>query len=309
MIPVGLTLQPDEAFLDLLAEVIDREADYYEVAPETLWRVPDEDEADLADLQKNGFHRRFAQLARASGRPFVAHGVGLSMGTAAAADAGRRARWHAAIRRDHAVFGFRWYTDHLGVSAPAGLAAALPLPLPMTAQSAAVARRALRALQAVVDDVGVENSVSYFVVGDPLEEPRFLGRILAAPRTHLLLDLHNVHTMAENFGFDPAEYLARLDLARVIEIHLSGGSYSDPAWLPSGRVLRLDGHDDAVPEPVWRLFEQVAPRCPNLRGVTLERMEGTVAGLEDARAVRDELRRARATLDGRARRGRRGGRA
>ncbi|CAN90298.1 hypothetical protein sce0141 [Sorangium cellulosum So ce56] len=299
MIPVGLTLQPDAAFLDLLAEVILRDADYYEVAPETLWRVPD---AAEADLQENGFHRRFAELARRSDRPFVAHGVGWSLGGASAADAGRRARWLAALRRDHAIFRFRWYTDHLGISAPAGLSTGLPLPMPMNAHGAAVARRALRAMQAVVEDVGVENSVSYFVLGDPLDEPRFLERILRAPRTHLLLDLHNVHTMAENFGFDPAEYVARLDLARVIEIHLSGGGPSDPGWLPSGRVLRLDGHDDAVPEPVWRLLDEVAPRCPNLRGVTLERMEGTVHGAGDAAAVREELRRARRALGRRGRR-------
>lgn len=293
MIPVGLTLQPDEAFLDLLAEAIRSDADYYEVAPETLWRVPD---ADEARLEANGFYRRFAELRRRSGKPFVAHGVGWSVGTAAAADAPRRDRWRDTIRGTHADFELRWYTDHLGVTAPAGLALTLPLPLPMNRRAAAVVRRALRDLQAIVDDVGVENSVSYFVLGDPLDEPRFLARALDAPRTHLLLDLHNVFTMAQNFGFDPAAYLSRLDLGRVIEIHLSGGSHSDPAWLPSGRVLRLDGHDDAVPEPVWRMFEEVAPRCPNLRGVTLERMEGTVVGPEDAACVREELRRARRVM-------------
>jgi len=48
---------------------------------------------------------------------------------------------------------------------------------------------------------------------------------------------------------------------------------------------------------VWRLFAAIAPRCPGLRGVTLERMEGTVrAG--DAPLIREELRRARKVLAG-----------
>jgi len=149
-----------------------------------------------------------------------------------------------------------------------------------------------------VPDVGVENSVFYFVLGDPLDEPAFIGEVLRARRTHLLLDLHNVFTSALNFGFDPRAYLARLDLGRVIEIHLSGGSPSDPRWLPSGRVMRLDAHDSAVPEAVWRLFEEVAPRCGGLRGVTLERMEGTV-GAGDAAVIREELRRARRVLGAR----------
>ena len=81
----------------------------------------------------------------------------------------------------------------------------------------------------------------------------------------------------------------------MIEIHLSGGSFSDPGWLPEGAVLRLDSHDDDVPEEVWALFEETFPRCPNLRGVTLERMEGTVTA-DDAPLLREELRRIRTVL-------------
>ena len=172
----------------------------------------------------------------------------------------------------------------------------LPLPLPMTAGRRACAP-APSQMQRVVGDVGVENNVAYFLLGDALDEPQFLMDCVRARRCHLLLDLHNVYTMAHNFGFDPADYLRRLDL---IEIHVSGGSESDPRWLPSGRVLRLDGHDGAVPELVWRMLEAVAPRCPNLRGVTLERMEGTVEDA-DVPALAAEMQRLRATVQ-RARR-------
>jgi hypothetical protein len=290
VVAVGFTLQPELAFLELCEELIRRDVDYYEVAPETLWRGD-----ERGRLGPNGFHRRFAQLKAETGRPFVAHGVGLSMGTTDADDAARRRRWLRRVAADHAVFQFGWYTDHLGATALGGLAATLPLPLPMTDAAARAVARRIAAMQRVVPDAGVENNVAYFLLGEPLEEPLFLGKILTRPRSHLLLDLHNLYTMAVNFDFDPAEYLARLDLARVIEIHLSGGAESDPAWLPSGRVLRLDSHDHAVPEPVWQLFAQVAPRCPNLRGVTLERMEGTVED-DDVPVLRGELARIRALL-------------
>jgi uncharacterized protein (UPF0276 family) len=162
----------------------------------------------------------------------------------------------------------------------------------MNARAAATVRRRLAEMQSVIPDVGVENNVAYFLLGAPLEEPGFLGALLRAPRTHLLLDLHNLYTMSVNFDFDPREYLDRLDLARVIEIHVSGGVDADPAWIPGARPMRLDSHDDAVPEPVWRLLQDVAPRCPNLRGVTLERMEGTV-GEGDVPGLLEELRRLR----------------
>jgi hypothetical protein len=43
---------------------------------------------------------------------------------------------------------------------------------------------------------------------------------------------------------------------------------------------------------VWKLFEMIAPRCSRLRGVTVERMEGTVSET-DVPLLRDEIRRAR----------------
>jgi uncharacterized protein (UPF0276 family) len=294
VIPVGFTLQPDPQFLDLCGGII-RDADYWEVAPETLWRMRSD-----GRLEDNGYHKRFAAMTRGR-RFFVAHGVGISLGSAAAVDARRRRAWLARVKADHATFGFRWYTDHLGASAVDGLAMTLPLPLPMTAEAARTVRRRLSQMQRVVGHVGVENNVAYFVVGDPLDEPRFLMDCLRARGCHLLLDLHNVYTMAINHGFDPAEYLRRLDLAKVIEIHVSGGSESDPRWLPSGRVLRLDGHDGAVPELVWRMLEAVAPRCPNLRGVTLERMEGTVEEA-DVPHLAAEIQRLRATVQRKRRR-------
>lgn len=290
-IGLGLSLQPEAAFLDLLDEACRADVDYYEVSPETLWW-----EDERGALVENRYHQRLQRLVADTGKPVVGHGVGLSLGGAHRRDAARRRRWLRRLEQDHAVLGFRWYTDHLGVSAPAGRAATLPLPLWQTPWAAALVRRRLQALQRVVPLVGVENTVYYFTLGDPLDEPEFLRRALRGPGLHLLLDLHNVYTMAVNLGFDARAYIARLDLSQVIEIHLSGGCMSDGSWLPSGRSLRLDSHDGAVPEEVWALFAEVLPRCPGLRGVTLERMEGTV-GPAEVPLLRAELRRARQLLE------------
>jgi len=286
VIATGFSLPPDQESLERLFPLIVEEPQLYEVAPETLWRQHD------GQLVANGFQRAFVDLRARTGRPFVAHGVGLSLGGTTAADGARRRTWFNRIAADHAAFDFLWYTDHLGVSAPDGLALTLPLPLPFTPAAAAGVARQLRALQAIVPDVGFENTAHYFVLGDPLDEPGFIARCLAGRRTHLLLDLHNVHTMALNLGFDAAAYVGRLPLDRVIELHLSGGAESNPGWLPSGRTLRLDSHDAAVPEAVWSLLDRVVPRCPNLRAVVLERLERT-AGEGDIPLLREELRRIR----------------
>jgi hypothetical protein len=291
-VAVGFTLQPEVEFLDLCDRLIRAEVDYYEVAPETTWRVRRD-----GTLEENGFHRRFREIAADTGRFFVAHGVGFSVGASARRDAGRRRRWLARLAADQARFRYRWYTDHLGASAPDGLAATLPLPLPLTATVARVVRKRLTEMSRVIGsgDVGVENNVAYFVLGDALDEASLYAACAHGARRHLLLDLHNLYTMSVNHGVDPEAWLARVPLDRVIEIHVSGGADADPAWVPSGRTLRLDSHDAAVPEEVWRLLERVLPRCPNLRGVTVERMEGTVTAADVPQLV-DEVRRARALV-------------
>ena len=59
--------------------------------------------------------------------------------------------------------------------------------------------------------------------------------------------------------------------------------------------MRLDSHDCAVPEEVWSLLDTTVPRCENLRGVTLERMEGTVEP-DDVAVLAAELRRVREVI-------------
>ena len=284
-VEVGFTLQPDEEFLGR-CEPLFAEVDYFEVAPETTWFA-----GIGGALVANGYHRRFAAIG--AGKTFVAHGVGFSLGTDAQEDAPRRERWLSRLAEDQRVFGYRWYTDHLGATSLDGRAVGLPLPLPMTDRAASVVRARLSQMQRVIPDVGLENGVPYFTLGDPLEEPTWIRKCICSPGHHLLLDLHNVHTMALNAGFDAEAWLGRADLSRVIEIHVSGGSPSDPAWLPSGRSVRLDAHDSAVPEAVWGLLEGWAPRCSGLRGITLERMEGTVRSDADVAELAEELGRIR----------------
>jgi hypothetical protein len=295
-VQVGFVLQPDEETLGMTEPLLEL-ADYLEVAPETTWL-----EAPDGRLVENGFHRRFLQIKERTGKPFVAHGVGLSLGSFGREERRRRSRWLRRLREDHARFQFRWYSDHLGATTLGGRVVALPIALPMTPAFAAQVRRTLRAAQAVVPDVGLENTAPTVLFGHPMEEPAFISAALARPRTHLVLDLHNLHTVALNYGADPDAYLAGLDLSKVIEIHVSGGSWSDPAWLPGGRSLRLDSHDGATPDAVLALLERVAPRCPNVRGITLERMEGTV-GAPDVAVLAAELRHLRGVARALERRG------
>jgi uncharacterized protein len=284
---VGFVLHPDAEYLGLCREIIEDEAEFLEVTPETLWQVEDLQPAP------SPWYRLIDDIRVRSGKPFVGHGLLMSPGTDdAAADERRISGWLRQIAHDQERFHFEWYTEHLGWMDANGLVAAFPILLPPTEEAAQTVARRLSRLKPIIPDVGFENQVSYFAFGDVRSEPPFWNRICAAGNLWLLLDLHNCYTQSVNHNVPLDEYLAGIDLSRVIEIHLSGGSESEPGWLPSGRVMRLDSHDGPVPEPVWQALADLRPRCPNLRGVTVERLDGTVAQA-DVPALREEVRRAR----------------
>ena len=291
---VGISLHSELEFLEHTERVREHEAEILEVTPETLWRPSDDPERGV---RENDYHAMFAELKQRRGVPFIAHGVELSPGTARderGAVARRTRQWLEQIRLDHACFDYLWYTEHMGWSAVDELHSALPLPLPFCAEAVSACRRRLALLERIVPTVGFENSANYVFMGDVADEPAFFNAI-AADRYHVLLDLHNVHTECVNAGLDPFEYVERIDLSRVIEIHLAGGSQSEAAWLSSGATFRLDSHDGPVPETVWKLFEHVLPRCTGLRAVIVERMTGTLDA-ESAKDYADEFRRALAIV-------------
>ena len=283
---VGFPLHADEDFLALTRQILEDDADWFEVSPETLWREQG------GRIVPNGFHAMFREIREWSGKPFVAHGLAFSLGTPLPGDETRTEAWLARLRADHEAFRFEWLSDHLGYTVIDGLQAVLPLPLPFTPDAVAAVAARMRRLASVVPTVAFENPVTYFAGSDPVGEPDFLNAIARAAPCSMVLDLHNVHCQAANLGQDPADYVDRLDLDKVVELHVSGGRESEASWLPSRRVFRLDSHDGPVPEAVWSLLERVLPKCRNARGLLVERLNGTVdeAGLP---ALRDEVRRAK----------------
>jgi len=109
-----------------------------------------------------------------------------------------------------------------------------------------------------------ENAFYYATFpGSDIAEAEFMAEVVERAQTHLLLDLHNVYANSvDHEGFDTSRYLDTIPLDRVMEIHIAGGQWID-GWYH-------DLHNDAVPEPVWEMLEDVLHRAPNLQAVTLE---------------------------------------
>jgi uncharacterized protein (UPF0276 family) len=277
---VGLAYQ---APLAPLLAAAGRELDYVEVVPDILWTDLGR-AAEPRYLDDRAGRRALEQAA--TGQPIVAHGIGLSIGSAGVFDLAHVDQ----VERWRRRLGFPWHSDHLAFHlaehGDALMNVGITLPLPRDRESINMLVPRIREVQQRVPvPFLLENNVYYFDIPMcEMDEPTFLNTLCRESGCGLVLDLHNVYTNARNHGFDAAALLAELELEHVGEIHVAGGMELDGFY--------LDAHSDAVPEPVWALLEWTLPRCPNVGGVTFELFGSWFESVGDAR-IRADLRRLR----------------
>jgi uncharacterized protein (UPF0276 family) len=211
------------------------------------------------------------------------HGVGLGLASCARVE---RRRLDAMARLVNRVEPESW-SEHLAFVRGGGYEIGHLAAPPRTADSVsggvdniALARRTVGAAPAV------ENIATLIdPPGSALSEAQWIGGIVNASGAPLLLDLHNVHVNATNFGYDPIAFLDALPLDRVTQVHLAGGRP-----LPEGRLL--DDHKHDVPDPVYDLLLALGTRVRQPLDVILER-DGDYPPMTHLLA---QLSRARATL-------------
>ena len=235
--------------------------DYVAVIPDTFWsdRGADERpryvelEADVDFLEWLG--ERI---------PLVAHGIGLSIASAGPVDLEYVDQVAAWQRR----YGFRWHSDHLsyvrvadehGHDHNAGLA----IPFPYDDELLALVAERVEFVQAQVPaPFLLENNVAYIDIPDQdMTESEFVNRLTAQTGCDAA-DVHNVVVNATNHHFDAHAFVRELDLTRVGEVHVAGGSELAGMY--------TDSHSGPAPEAVWRLLDDVVVAAPNLCGITFE---------------------------------------
>jgi uncharacterized protein (UPF0276 family) len=225
--------------------------------------------------------------------PVVLHGVSLGLASAAPAD---RSRLEAMARLVDRVRPLFW-SEHLafvrGGGVEIGHLAAPP-------RCAATVQGAVANLELAASVVGtaphVENVATLIdPPGSDRGEADWVAQILEGSACPLLLDLHNLHANATNFGFPALGFLDRIPAARIATVYLAGGK-----WIETeGSRRLLDDHLHDVPEPVFQLLEEVGARTRQSLTVILER-DGRYPSTAD---LLRQLDRARETLArGRSRR-------
>jgi uncharacterized protein len=199
----------------------------------------------------------------------LGHGVSYSL-----LSSGRdNQHWIDCLRAECQDYRYRHISEHFGWMTAGNFEQSAPFPLPLQLETLRLGQERLQRLADVAQvPVGLENLAFAFGLQDVLEQGAFLDQLLEPVDGFLLLDLHNLYCQMYNFQQSATELLARYPLARVREIHLSGGSWSEYS---TGRVRR-DTHDHAIPEPVFELLAIALQQCPFIEAIVFERLGNTV---------------------------------
>jgi len=148
-----------------------------------------------------------------------------------------------------------WHSEHLCFSSADGVMLHDLMPLPFTHEAARAAAARVRELRDRLElPVALEN-VSYYAEAGPgeLGELDFVLEVLERADAKLLLDVNNVFVNSRNHGFDPREFIDRLPVERVVQLHVAGH------FVRPDRLI-IDTHGEAVREEVYDLLDYTLRR-------------------------------------------------
>lgn len=225
-------------------------------------------DAILADDDAPGFFEVHAENYMGAGGPAHAqltalrarfalsiHGVGLSIGAMQDLDRDHLRRLRGLCDR----YEPQSFSEHLAWSSHGVNFYNDLLPLPYTQQTLA---RVVAHIEQTQETLGrrmlLENPATYLQFStSTIPETEFLNEIVRRTGCGLLLDINNVYVSATNHEFDARDYLARLPLDAVGEIHLAGHDVSQD----DGEPLLIDAHGSPVIDAVWRLYDDIIARA------------------------------------------------
>lgn len=208
----------------------------------------------------------------------IPHGLHLSLGSAEGIDPVYVAKLARLIGRLQPP----WWSEHIAFTRAGGIQIGHLAPLPFTRQAVEVLCRNVTAVRREIEAPLLLENITYTVTlpGSEMSEVEFIAEVLERTGCGLLLDVTNLYTNAVNHGYDPGDFLKRLPLDRVVQLHFAGGHWRQ-------NVL-VDSHAHPTPPEVWAWMEEVLARAA-VKAAVLERDEN----LPPFQILLDELGQAR----------------
>jgi len=177
--------------------------------------------------------------------PIICHGLSLSLGSPEPLDREFLKQIKIFLRE----FPVQMYSEHLSFSKCDNAHFYDLLPIPFREDAVRHVAQRIRQVQDYLErPLAIENISYYTTVTAEMSEAEFIRAVVEESGCNLLLDINNVYVNAFNHHYDAREFISRLPLERVTNIHMAGHEQVSPD-------LIVDTHGQAIIDPVYELYE------------------------------------------------------
>ncbi|MBX2810641.1 MAG: DUF692 domain-containing protein [Myxococcales bacterium] len=147
-----------------------------------------------------------------------------------------------------------WISDHVCWTGVLGRNTHDLLPIPYTQEALTHMAERVRVVSDFLErPLLLENPSSYVSFAySSMSEAEFMRGLVELSGCGILLDINNIYVSAKNHSFDPVEYIEKLPLESVVQVHLAGHTNK-------GTHI-LDTHSDHVIDEVWDLFAHLVAK-------------------------------------------------
>lgn len=216
---------------------------------------------------------------------FVAHGVGLSIGSFG--------HWNETYLHlldelfDH--FDLEWHSEHLACTMVNGENVGTMFPLPRTEEALDLVCERVRLIQERYRVPFLLEHVIHLLPEAPAQftPAGFLNAITSRTGCGLILDAYNLECDLHNQNLDVGTFLDELDMQPVRELHLAGGVQHNGFY--------LDIHSNPARDSTLELALDIIRRAPRLSVITYEFLKEAIVLLGHD-TICAELARIRAVI-------------
>lgn len=225
-----------------------REIDFLEITADHYLDAPPKKLAEL-DLLGENFH-------------LIPHGLNLSLGSAEGIDE----KYLEKLARLIEKLNPAWWSEHICFTRAGGVQIGHLAPLPFTAEAVETLIRNVEKVKSVIKTQLILENITYNVrfPSSEFDEAEFIKSVVEETDCGLLLDVTNLYINSINLGYDWQEFLNRLPLQRIVQLHFVGSHRHE------NRLI--DAHANRTENEIWEVFAEICSRA-DVKGAILERDE------------------------------------
>ncbi len=192
----------------------------------------------------------------------IPHGINLSLGSAEGIDELYLERLARLIETIEPPY----FSEHICFTKAGGISIGHLSPLPFTREAVDVISRNIETVRTKISVPLILENITYMMrfPDTEMNEADFVSKIVLENDCGLLLDVTNLYINSVNQKYDWREYLEKLPLERVVQIHFVGGH--------KHKELLIDSHSHKTPDEIWEVTKEVMKRAP-VKSAILERDE------------------------------------